>query len=175
MMTTTNFNILEGCAPPPVDYDVVNLVRCKTISLWMLLCGTMVPPTTQLFSSQKSTRRSALSFLTPQPWLPIPIAVTVVIFSSNLGIHGTDNQQHIVLGDLGDSALKFLVPVILVLLLSFVCWSITLYDGHFTVFGVEASSDNSITYRFPFCQGFCLFLEDYESHAVYVLVYMTRV
>ena len=77
--STTNSHILKG--PTPFSFMIMwsiwllVLPSCDfQISLWMSRCAKMVTPITQLLFKQKSTRRSPLSFITPQPCWPMALS-----------------------------------------------------------------------------------------------------
>lgn len=175
--TTTHSDISEGPAPLPIDKDVVSLVGCYPIReppsefVYGLVWEDGTTNYTVVFKAEVD---KTLTIVIPHTTaMPPYSSVTVVISGSNLGVHVTHNKQHIMLRDLGDGSLLIFVPVILVLYLSFICWSITLYDGQFTMFRTEASPDDSVTHRFPFFQGFCLLFGDYEGHIMNVFVLMS--
>ncbi len=130
------------------------------VSLWMFLCGKMVPPMTKLLFVQKLTRRSPLLFLSPHPYMPIALSLLELSFPTlafmspvrrRTSCWGTFEFEPL------NCHLQLFIPVFFDLLLSLVGWCI---DGEFTKLWVEAYSDQPFTYWFPLQQGFGLLFGD---------------
>ena len=76
---TSNPYLMQGSSPLSINGTVVWLLVVPSgdlqVVLWMFLCRKRVPQTIQLLFKQKSTRRSPLSFITPQACFPTTLSL----------------------------------------------------------------------------------------------------